>query len=49
MGNFECEVAPPFMDYNFGRTHKNLRLTPAMEAEICGHIWPFEEIAKLAD
>ena len=37
------------MDYNFGRMHKNLRSTPAMEVGICDHNWPFEDVARLAD
>lgn len=38
-----------FMYYNFGRIHKSLRVTPAMEAGISNHVWSLEEIAKLAD
>jgi hypothetical protein len=37
------------MHYNFGRIHKTLRVTPAMEAGISDHVWSLEEIAKLAD
>lgn len=37
------------MYYNFGRIHKTLRVTPAMEAGITGHVWTLEEIAALAD
>jgi IS1 family transposase len=47
--NLECAVALHFMYYNFGRIHKTLRVTPAMEAKICDHVWSMEEIAKLAD
>ena len=36
-----------FMYYNFGRIHKTLRVTPAMEAGITDHIWTLEEIANL--
>jgi len=32
--NLECAVALHFMFYNFGRIHKTLRVTPAMEAGI---------------
>ena len=42
-------IALHFMHYNFGRIHKTLRVTPAMEAGISDHIWSLEEIAKLAD
>ena len=41
-------VALHFMHYNFGRIHKTLRVTPAMEAGIAGHVWSLEEIAALA-
>jgi len=38
-----------YMYYNFGRIHKTLRVTPAMEAGISDHVWSLEEIAMLAD
>lgn len=47
--NLECAVALHFMHYNFGRIHKTLRVTPAMEAGISDHVWSVAEIAKLAD
>lgn len=47
--NHECSVALHFMYYNFGRIHRTLRVTPAMEAKISDHAWSLEEIAKLAD
>jgi IS1 family transposase len=47
--NLECAVALHFMHYNFGRIHKTLRVTPAMEAGISDHVWSLEEIAALAD
>lgn len=47
--NLEHAVALHFMHYNFGRIHKTLRVTPAMEAGISEHVWTLEEIAKLAD
>lgn len=46
--NLECAVALHFMHYNFGRIHKSLRVTPAMEAGIADHVWSLEEIAALA-
>lgn len=49
MFNLECAVALHFMYYNFGRIHKTLRVTPAMEAGISDHVWTLEEIAKLAN
>jgi hypothetical protein len=41
-------VSMHFMFYNFGRIHKTLRVTPAMEAAVSYHIWSLEEIAALA-
>ena len=38
-----------FMYYNFGRIHKTLRVTPAMEAGVSDHVWSLEEIAVLTD
>lgn len=46
--NLECAVALHFMYYNFGRIHKTLRVTPAMQAGIADHVWSLEEIAGLA-
>ena len=45
--NLEHAVALHFMFYNFGRVHKTLRVTPAMEAGIADHVWTLEEIAGL--
>jgi hypothetical protein len=42
-------VALHFLYYNFGRVHKTLRVTPAMEAGLADHIWSLEEIAALAN
>jgi len=47
--NLEHAVALHLMYYNFGRIHKTLRATPAMEAGISDHVWSLEEIAGLAD
>jgi len=38
-----------YMNYNFARIHKSLRVTPAMEAGISDHVWGVEEIAGLLD
>jgi hypothetical protein len=35
------------MHYNFGRVHKSLRVTPAMQAGIADHVWSIEEIVNL--
>jgi IS1 family transposase len=41
-------VAIHFMYYNFGRVHKTLRVTPAMQAGLADHVWSLEEITLLA-
>ena len=46
--NHACAVGLHYMFYNFGRIHKTLRVTPAMEAGISDHVWSLEEIAELA-
>lgn len=46
--NHAAAVALHFMHYNFGRIHKTLRVTPAMEAGISDHLWSLEKIADLA-
>ena len=40
-------VSLHFMHYNFGRIHKTLRVTPAMEAGLATHVWSIEEIVRL--
>lgn len=45
--NLEHAVSLHFMYYNFGRIHKTLRVTPAMQAGISDHVWSLEEIAGL--
>jgi hypothetical protein len=45
--NHEPAVALYFMFYNFARVHQTLRVTPAMEAGIAGHVWSLEEIVTL--
>lgn len=47
--NHERAVAMHYMYYNFGRIHKSLRVTPAMEAGVTDHVWSLEEIAALAN
>lgn len=46
--NHEHAISLHFMHYNFGRIHKTLRVTPAMQAGIADHVWTLEEIAALA-
>ncbi len=45
--NHAHAVALHMMFYNFGRIHKSLRVTPAMEAGVSDHVWSLEEIASL--
>jgi IS1 family transposase len=45
--NHKWAVALHFMHYNFCRVHQTLRVTPAMEAGISGHVWSIEELVAL--
>ena len=45
--NHAAAIALHYMHYNFGRIHKTLRVTPAMEAGVSDHVWSLEEIAEL--
>jgi IS1 family transposase len=45
--NHAAAVALWFMYYNFCRIHSSLRVTPAMEAGICNHVWSIEELCDL--
>ena len=47
MENHEAAIALHFMHYNFCRVHKTLRVTPAMESGIAGHVWSIEELVAL--
>lgn len=47
--NLAAAVSLHYMYYNFGRIHRTLRVTPAMEAKITDHVWSLEEIAALLD
>lgn len=47
--NHGCMIGLHYMYYNFGRIHKSLRVTPAMQAGISDHVWTLEEIAALAN
>ncbi len=40
-------MALHFMHYNFCRVHKTLRVTPATEAGITGHVWSIAELVAL--
>src|ERR1035437_472505 len=45
--NHEHAIALHFMHYNFCRIHQSLRVTPAMEAGLTGHVWSVEELIAL--
>lgn len=47
--NHAHAVAIHSMYYNFGRIHKTLRVTPAMQAGLTDHVWTLEELAGLID
>jgi len=42
--NHYAALALYFAYYNFVRIHMSLRVTPAMEAGLTGHIWTLEEL-----
>lgn len=44
LSNLKAAVAIHFAHYNFIRIHQTLRVTPAMEAGLTGHIWTIEEL-----
>jgi hypothetical protein len=47
IANHKAAVTLHFMYYNFGRIHKTLRVTPAMEAELSNHVWEIGELVSL--
>jgi len=47
--NLAYAVNLHFMNYNFRRIHRSLKVTPAMEAGISDHLWTMEDIARLID
>ena len=47
--NHTYAVALHFMHYNFVRTHKTLRMTPAMAAGLVESPWEVEGIVKLVE
>jgi IS1 family transposase len=47
--NHAHSVALHFMWYNFGRVHKTLRVTPAMEAGLADRVWSYADVAALTD
>ena len=49
LANHEAAIALHYMHYNFCRIHQTLRVTPAMEAGLAGHLWSIEELVGLLD
>jgi hypothetical protein len=45
--NHEAAIALHYMHYNFCRIHSPLRVTPAMEAGLAGHVWNVKELVGL--
>jgi hypothetical protein len=44
--NLQAAVALHFAHYNFVRTHKTLRMTPAMAANVSDRLWSIEELVE---
>jgi len=44
--NLQAAVALHFAHYNFCRVHQTLRVTPAMQAGLAGHVWSVKEIVE---
>jgi hypothetical protein len=42
-------LALHFCSYNFCRIHKTLKVTPAMAAGVCDHVWGFDELIGLLE
>jgi hypothetical protein len=42
--NHQAAVALHFAHYNFVRTHRTLRTTPAMAANVSSRLWSLEEL-----
>ena len=47
--NHAHAIALYMVHYNFARIHRSLRVTPAIEAGIAGHVWSLEEIVDLLE
>jgi len=45
--NHTAMVSLYFLHSNFGRVHRTLHVTPAMEGGIADHVWSIEEIVSL--
>ena len=47
--NHAHSVALHYMNYNFCRIHRSLRVTPAMEAGVSSRVWEIEDIVRLLE
>lgn len=47
--NHVAAIAIHYMHYNFCRVHQSLRVTPAIEAGLCDHVWTTKELIGLLE
>jgi len=47
LDNMRAACALHFAYYNFCRIHQTLRVTPAMEAGLTGHVWGLDELVAI--
>ena len=47
--NHAAAIALHYMNYNFCKVHKTLRVTPAMEAGVASRVWDVEDIVALLE
>jgi IS1 family transposase len=47
--NHDLSVALHYMNYNFCRIHKTLRITPAMAAGVTDHVWSVANIVSIIE
>ena len=47
LDNLRAASALHFAYYNFCRIHQTLRVTPAMEAGLTGHVWGLDELVAI--
>ena len=47
--NHAHAIALHFMNYNYVRIHKSLKVTPAMAANVSQTLWTLEDVVKMSD
>ncbi len=47
--NHAAAIALHYMNYNFCKVHKTLRVTPTMEAGLTDHVWDVKEVVALLE